>query len=69
MAAKKKPAAKQREYIVRMRVTLSGAEAIVSADSPEHARKMAEAGEWEDGYDTAAAETINWEVESVEENI
>lgn len=58
---------KEQEYIVKMRVILEGAEAIVLASSVKEAREKTDAGQWED-FDSHIAEIVDWEVTSVEAN-
>ncbi len=53
---------KTREYIVPMKVVMTG-EVIVEATSPEHAIEQAEAMYWlHDGFDSSRGEKTDWEV-------
>lgn len=49
------------QYTAEGKVELNGATFFITADSLEEAKRKAKAGEWDD-YNSAGAETINWEI-------
>lgn len=55
------------EYIVTMRVEYSGAQAFITADSAEEARRKARDMQWHD-FEMDCAEMVNWDVQRIEEN-